>query len=50
LPVSVLSELPVICDPADERHQHKHARIGWATTAMVVFTIFAGSVVSYLRR
>jgi polysaccharide biosynthesis transport protein len=50
LPVPVLSELPVICDPADERNQHKHVRIGWATTAVVVFTILGGSVVSYLTR
>ena len=49
LPVSVLSELPVISDPADEQRQHIHARIAWATTATVALSILAGSVVSYLK-
>jgi len=49
LPGSVLSELPVIYDPADERHQQKQAWIGWATTAVVVVAILAGSAVSYLK-
>jgi len=49
LPGPVLSELPVIYDPADERHQQKQAWISWATTALVVVAILAGSAVSYLK-
>jgi polysaccharide biosynthesis transport protein len=49
LPVSVLSELPIIHDPADERSRQKKAWLGWATTVVVFGTILAGSAVSYLK-
>jgi succinoglycan biosynthesis transport protein ExoP len=49
LPVSVLSELPVVHDPADDRKQQRKAWIGWATTGVVVVAILAGSIVSYFK-
>ena len=48
LPVSVISELPVITDPANERAEQKKVWLGWATAAVIFATILAGSVVSYL--
>jgi len=49
LPVLVLSEIPVIHDPTDERRQQRKDWIGWATAAVVLATIVAGSAVSYLK-
>jgi polysaccharide chain length determinant protein (PEP-CTERM system associated) len=49
LPVSVLSEIPTIYDPADEERNHRGNWIGWATTAVVAAAILAGSAVSYLK-
>ena len=49
LPGAVLSELPVIYDPAEEQRQHKIAWIGWATTGVVLAAILAGSAVSYFK-
>jgi polysaccharide biosynthesis transport protein len=49
LPGSVLSELPVIYDPADEQLQHRRVWIGWATTAAVLVVILAGSALSYFK-
>ena len=49
LPTTVLSELPIIHDPAAERHQHRKAWVAWATTAVVVVAILAGSAVSYFK-
>ena len=48
LPVSVISELPVITDPANERAEQKKVWLGWATAAVIFATILAGSAVSYL--
>ena len=49
LPVAVISELPVIDGPADERVDQKRAWLGWATAAVVFAVILAGSAFSYLR-
>jgi polysaccharide biosynthesis transport protein len=49
LPGSVLSEFPVIYDPADERQEQKTERMAWAATSIVVAAILAGSVVSYFK-
>ena len=48
LPVAVISELPVITTPVDERAEQKKVWLGWATTAMIFAAILAGSTVSYL--
>jgi polysaccharide chain length determinant protein (PEP-CTERM system associated) len=49
LPVSMLSELPVISGPTDERDQKRRDLIGWATTAGIIGIILLGSAVSYLK-
>ena len=49
LPVSVMSEIPAITTPADERGEQKRLWLGWATAAVVAATILAGSAISYLR-
>lgn len=49
LPGSVLSEMPIIYDPADEQRQQRSARLAWATTAFVAVAIVTGSAVSYLK-
>ena len=49
LPVAVISELPLIGGPTNERADHKRAWLGWATAALVFAVILAGSAVSYLR-
>ena len=49
LPVSVMSEIPAITTPADERCEQKRLWLGWATAAVVAATILAGSALSYLR-
>jgi polysaccharide chain length determinant protein (PEP-CTERM system associated) len=48
LPVSVLSEIPIINAPANERAEQKKVWLGWATAAVVFATILAGSTISYL--
>jgi uncharacterized protein involved in exopolysaccharide biosynthesis len=49
LPVRVVSEIPVIVNPSDERSAKKKIWLGWATAAAVVATILAGSAFSYLH-
>ncbi len=49
LPVPVLSELPVICDPADQAREKRHVWVSWAATAAVVATILAGTAASYFK-
>ena len=49
LPGAVLSEIPVICDEADERYSRRQNRIAVAATAAVTVAILAGSAVSYLK-
>jgi len=48
LPVAVLSEIPVISAPANERAEQKKIWLGWATAVVVFATILAGSAISYL--
>ena len=49
LPVSVISEIPEIVNPSDERMNKKRIVLGWAMTAIVAVTILAGSAFSYLH-
>ena len=46
---TVLSELPVIHDAADDAREHRQTWFAWASTAVVVASILAGSAVSYLK-
>jgi hypothetical protein len=49
LPVAVISEIPEIVGPSDERTSKKRMVLGWAMTGIVAATILAGSAFSYLR-
>jgi polysaccharide chain length determinant protein (PEP-CTERM system associated) len=49
LPVTVISEIPPITSPQEERKQERKLWVGWATAAIVFATILAGSAISYLR-
>jgi succinoglycan biosynthesis transport protein ExoP len=49
LPVNVISEIPPITSPQEERNQERKHWVGWATAGIVFVTILAGSAISYLR-
>jgi polysaccharide chain length determinant protein (PEP-CTERM system associated) len=49
LPVAVISEIPAVKAPSDQRHERRMAWLGWATAAFVSVTILVGSALSYLR-
>jgi succinoglycan biosynthesis transport protein ExoP len=49
LPMAILSEIPEIVSPSDERSCKKRMVLGWAMAALVVGTILAGSAFSYLH-
>jgi uncharacterized protein involved in exopolysaccharide biosynthesis len=49
LPVAVISEIPEIVSPSDERSSKRRMVFGWAMAALVAVTILAGSAFSYLR-
>jgi succinoglycan biosynthesis transport protein ExoP len=49
LPVPVMSEIPALVNPADERREQRRLRLGWATAALVSATILVGSAISYLH-
>ena len=49
MPVPVISEIPMIVTLFDERSAKKKIWLGWATAAVVVLSILAGSAFSFLR-
>jgi succinoglycan biosynthesis transport protein ExoP len=49
LPTAILSEIPEIVSPLDERSSKKRMVLGWAMAVLIVITILAGSAFSYLR-
>jgi polysaccharide chain length determinant protein (PEP-CTERM system associated) len=49
LPVAVISEIPAVKAPSDQRHERRMAWLGWATAAFISVTILVGSALSYLR-
>jgi len=49
LPVSVISEIPAITSPDDERKQARKLWVGWAAAGLVFTAILAGSAISYFR-
>ena len=49
LPIAVISQIPEIVTPADERKSKKKLALGWAASAVVVGAILAGSVFSFLH-
>jgi succinoglycan biosynthesis transport protein ExoP len=48
LPVAVISEVPEILEPSDERRIQRRAFWGWALAAGVTVVILAGAAFSYL--
>jgi polysaccharide chain length determinant protein (PEP-CTERM system associated) len=49
LPVAVISEIPAIARPEDERRASRRMWLGWAVAAFVSASILLGSALSYLR-
>ena len=49
LPVAVISEIPVIADPANQTAERKRSWLGMVTAALVFAAILAGSAFSYLK-
>jgi polysaccharide chain length determinant protein (PEP-CTERM system associated) len=49
LPIPVISEIPEIVSPADEQNSRKKLAFGWAASVLVLGTILAGSVFSFLH-
>jgi capsular polysaccharide biosynthesis protein len=49
LPFAVVSEIPEIMSPVDERNSKRKQTLGWVASVVVVGTILAGSVLSFLH-
>ena len=49
LRTAILSEIPEIVSPSDERVLKKRTALGWAMATLTVVIILAGSALSYLR-
>ena len=49
LPVAVISEIPAIARPEDDRLARRRLWLGWAVAGVVSATILVGSALSYLR-
>ena len=49
LSTAVLSEIPELVIPSDERSNKKKAVLGWAMAVFVLATILTGSAYSYLH-
>ena len=49
LPIAVISEIPEIQSPSDERKSRRRVALGWTMAAFVAVTILVGSTISYLR-
>jgi polysaccharide chain length determinant protein (PEP-CTERM system associated) len=49
LPFAVVSEIPEIMSPLDERTSKRKLALGWVASAVVMGTILAGSVLSFLH-
>lgn len=49
LPPDIIAEIPTIANASDIQSQTRRTWIGWATAAIVLVAILAGSAFSYLR-
>jgi hypothetical protein len=47
--VAILSEIPEVLLPSDERRNKRRMVLGWTMATLVVSTILAGSYFSYLH-
>jgi polysaccharide biosynthesis transport protein len=49
LPVAIISEVPEVLLPSDERRSRRTMALGWSVAVIVVAVILAGSAFSFLR-
>jgi hypothetical protein len=49
LSIAVISEIPEMVSPLDERNTKKKLALGWAATALLSAMILAGSIFSFLH-
>src|SRR6185437_15859194 len=49
LPITILSEIPEIVNPADEDKARKKSRVEWTATAAAFLIILAGALFSYIH-
>jgi len=49
LPVTVISEIPTITSPEEEKKQGRKLWVSWVAAGLVFATILAGSAISYFR-
>ena len=49
LPFAVIAEVPDIVTSVDERREKRRIVLGWTMAGFVLFTVLAGTAVSYLR-
>jgi polysaccharide chain length determinant protein (PEP-CTERM system associated) len=49
LPVSVISEIPAITSPDEERKQERKLWVSWVAAGLVFATVLAGSAISFFR-
>jgi hypothetical protein len=49
LPVAVISEIPAIISPEEERKQARKLWLSWVAAGLVFATILTGSAISYFR-
>jgi polysaccharide biosynthesis transport protein len=50
LQIAVISEIPAISTPSDERNVRMRAALGWAIAGLVVVSIMSGTAFSFLHR
>jgi polysaccharide chain length determinant protein (PEP-CTERM system associated) len=49
LPVAIISEVPELSLPSDERRSFRRTALGWSMAALVFLTILSGSAFTYLH-
>jgi polysaccharide chain length determinant protein (PEP-CTERM system associated) len=49
LPMNVISEIPAVLNPLDQRREKRTLAFGWVLATFVLVTILAGSALSYLH-
>jgi len=49
LPVNVISEIPAITSPEEERKQERKLWVSWVAAGLVFATILTGSAISFFR-
>ena len=49
LPVNVISEIPAITSPEEERKQKRKLWVSWVAAGVVFATVLVGSAISFFR-